>query len=103
MRLRLFITVITLVLMPVTFAGCYGWTSTIYGIWGSSASDVFAVVEDGAILHYNGSRWSDMNSDTDICLRSVWGRSASDVFAVGDGGTIMHYDGINWSEMRRAL
>jgi hypothetical protein len=25
---------------------------TLYGVWGSSSSDVFAVGDDGTILHY---------------------------------------------------
>ena len=65
MRLRLLITIITLALLPVMFAGCYGWTTTIYGIWGRSASDIFAV-GFRTMLHYDGNTvdegcyWIDM-------------------------------------------
>ena len=34
------------------------------GVWGSSATDVFAVGDSGTILHYNGSAWSAMSSGT---------------------------------------
>jgi hypothetical protein len=41
-----------------------GTTYQLNGIWGSSSTDVFAVGEDGIIMHYNGSTWSSMSSGT---------------------------------------
>ena len=74
-----------------------GTTNTLKDVWGSSASDVFAVGVGGIILHYDGNpegTWSPMdNSTTTNTLNGVWGSSASDVFAVGVGGIILHYDG----------
>ena len=58
--------------------------SLLFGIWGSSATDVFAVGRRGTILHYNGSNWSPMTSGTTTDLVDVWGSSSNDVFAVGD-------------------
>jgi hypothetical protein len=68
-------------------------------VWGSYEADVFAVGEQGYILHYNGSGWSRMSSDTKERLEGVWGTSPYDVFAVGFEGTILHYDGNAWSTM----
>ena len=66
------------------------------GVWGSSATDVWAV--GGTILiHYDGNTWSAQASGTAAQLFGVWGSSATDVFAVGGGGTILHYDGNTWS------
>ncbi|MBI5480726.1 MAG: hypothetical protein HY906_17845, partial [Deltaproteobacteria bacterium] len=76
-----------------------GTTQWLSGVWGSSATDVFAVGEWGTILHYNGSAWSPMASGTTRWLYGVWGSSATDVFAVGSGGTILHYNGSAWSPM----
>ena len=86
-----------------------GWTSQnpsfptnyLTGVWGSSASDVFAVGDNGTILHYNGNAWSPMSIPTSGSLCDVWGSSASDVFVVGGypGGIILHYDGSAWSAM----
>ena len=45
-----------------------GTTSNLTGVWGSSASDVFAVGTDGTIRHYNGNpegTWSAMDNSTD--------------------------------------
>jgi hypothetical protein len=33
-------------------------------VWGSSATDVFAVGDAGTIFHYDGSTWSPMASGT---------------------------------------
>jgi hypothetical protein len=55
---------------------------------------VFAVGDDGTIMHYNGSVWSSMPnpvSGTTIHLYGIWGSSSSDVFAVGEKGTILNY------------
>jgi len=77
-----------------------GTRAWLYGVWGSSASNVFAVGGKGTILHYDGHTWSKMNSGTTAALSDVWGTSASDIFALGDRGTILHYGGSTWSEMR---
>jgi hypothetical protein len=35
-----------------------GTTSTLYGVWGSGANDVWAVGAGGVVLHWNGSAGS---------------------------------------------
>jgi hypothetical protein len=64
------------------------------GVWGSSASDVFAVGAyklGKSIMHYDGSSWLLMTNGINAALSGVWGSSASDVFAVGWNGMILHY------------
>jgi hypothetical protein len=105
MKLRILILSVILFLIPIAaFSADWvpmtsGTTNTLNGIWGSSASIVFAVGDGGTILHYDGSSWSSMTSGTANNLNGVWGSSASDVFVVGDGGTILHYNGSSWSSM----
>jgi hypothetical protein len=74
-----------------------GATGAVLGLWGSAWNDVFAVGEDGLILHYDGTAWQSMDSGTELTIKGVWGLSGSDVFAVGDEGLILHYDGHSWS------
>ncbi len=78
-----------------------GTTSALNDVWGSSASNVFAVGRDGTILHYDGTAWSAMSGTaTSDTLRGVWGSSPSDVFAVGRNGRVLHYTGSgSWSAM----
>ena len=73
-------------------------------MWGTAGSDVFAVGLDGAIVHYNGTAWSAMPSNTSTYFYGVWGVGAKDVYAVGNpifkpDEAIMHYDGASWSKM----
>ncbi len=90
---------------PTVSQDGWGWQNPLpqgndlRGIYYGSSSDVFAVGEDGTILHYDGSTWSSMISGTSSDLLNVWGSSSSHVFAVGEDGTILHYDGSTWSEM----
>ncbi len=74
-----------------------GTTQHLTAIWGSSASDVFAVGTQGTIQHFDGLTWSSMASGTTADLWAIWGSSANDVFAIGNGGTILHFDGSMWS------
>ncbi|AKV00196.1 Type IV fimbrial biogenesis protein PilY1 [Labilithrix luteola] len=68
---------------------------TLLSIWGSSASDVWAVGGLGTIRHITPAdeRWQQVESKTIQPLRSVWGSGPNDIWVVGDGGTILHYDG----------
>ena len=78
-----------------------GTTVTLQSVWGCSPSDVFAVGQNGTILHYDGSGWSPMDSGTTKTLNGLWGTSSSDVYAVGatNGRVILHFDGSSWQEM----
>ncbi len=63
------------------------------------ADGVFAVGEDGMIMHRQGGIWTRMESPTDQPLAGIWGNSESNVLAVGTSGTIIHYDGKAWSDI----
>ena len=75
------------------------------GLWGSSATDIYAVGNyyygglppDGTVLHYNGSTWSECYRPAQKPLTGIWGTSSHDIWAVGTGGTIVHYNGSIWS------
>lgn len=80
-----------------------GTTNPLYGVWGSSGNNAFAVGENGIILHYDGNNWTTMPSGTTETLYAIWGTGPNDVFAVGKNGTILHHDGINWSAMNSGV
>jgi hypothetical protein len=86
---------------------------SLSGVWGASASDVWAVGSSlgvAIIAHYDGSAWSLAetglpfpDSGTEY-LEDVAGTGPSDVWAVGgsDGSgdfaaLVMHYDGTAWT------
>ena len=67
----------------------------LYGIWGASSSDIYAVGD--SVLHYDGARWSVSAEMGEAGLKSVWGDSKVDVFAVGAPNLIYHFDGEKWT------
>jgi hypothetical protein len=73
-------------------------TSGLYGIWGSSASNIFAVGAGGKIVRFNGSSWAPMTSSTSRLLVRLSGSSANDVWAVGDS-VVVRYDGTQWRDV----
>lgn len=75
----------------------------VSGIWGASATDVFAAGLGGLLMRYVAGTWTPEDSPTGENLWDVWGSSATDVFAVGEGGTIVHWDGTAWTAMDSGL
>jgi len=71
----------------------------IAGVWGSSASDVFAVANIGNILHSTGASWTAMETGTSYKFQDVWGNSGDNVYAVGASGALMKYDGSEWLDV----
>ena len=66
------------------------------GIWGNNASDIYAVGWDGAIVHFDGTRWqADLVDEMgkpllDNRLFTIWGRSSDGyVYVGGQGGLIL--------------
>lgn len=72
-------------------------TQILNGVWGSSATSIWAVGASGTILKSNGTTWTAQTSNTAQALNGVWGSSATSVWAVGDGGTIVKFNGTTWS------
>ena len=81
---------------PTRAAPINGPSGEIAGIWGPSASDVFAVTFSGDIARYDGTSWTVQKTDAGS-LQGIHGSSASDVWAVTAEGTIWHYNGTTWT------
>lgn len=66
-------------------------------IWGSGASDIWAVGVPsggtGPIGHWGGADWTAFASPDGVSLQAVRGLSATDVWAVGVAGAILHFHG----------
>lgn len=66
-------------------------------LWGSSASDVWAVGDDATVLHFDGTHWSGELtpfSRTATSFTNVWGSGPSDVWFVGLNRTYLPYDNV---------
>jgi len=89
------------------WSAVYLYTTTsasMYGIWGASDSEIYAVGDGGLVLKCSGtctsvSSWSIMTTGVTTDLRDIWGFSSSDIFAVGLNGVVLHYDGTTWSKV----
>lgn len=68
----------------------------LFGVAGTSPTDVVAVGKDGAIYRFDGAAWNLEPSGTTNWLRRVWAGAPDNYWAVGVDGTIVHYDGDSW-------
>ena len=86
-----------------------GTRQDLWGVWGQSSSDVWAVGGTGqtdgqaTLLHYDGTSWQAvtlpaLQRPNVWAFYKVWGASADDVYIVGQNGVLLHYDGAGWSE-----
>jgi hypothetical protein len=69
----------------------------LYSVWGSSATDVWAVGEAGSIVHWDGTAWTEIPSGVHGVLRGVWASGTSDAWAVGENATILRWNGTAWA------
>jgi len=74
--------------------------ASLIGVWGNSATDVYAVGGDtrdgkgGLVLHYDGTEWARIAMPTGTAtLWWVFGFEGGPVFMSGVGGTIVRYEG----------
>jgi adhesin/invasin len=78
-------------------------TASVHGIWGSSASQIFAAASSGVILKSDGQTWSSLSSDASSgTLWGMWGSSPSDIYATlafGSESPLLHYDGATWTSV----
>lgn len=82
-------------------------TGTVFGIWGATPDDLWAVGGDpqtpgsAFVWRSSGGTWQVASGVPDIPINSffkVWGRDASDIRIVGMDGVILHYDGTSFAE-----
>lgn len=82
---------------------CFCWENplpmgnSLKSVWGSSASDVWAVGDAGTIRHFNGRIWEPPTPPvTPEHLAAVWGTGPGSVWAIGAKGVILRYNGFAW-------
>lgn len=81
----------------------------LWGLWGASADELWAVGGDGisdapVLLRRDGAtgEWATIElpplSVSSHALFKIWGTAADDVWSVGDGGAAVHWDGVSWTD-----
>ena len=79
-------------------------TAFLYGVWGSSGGNVFAVGAGGTIIHYDGAKWSTMASTITKALSGVAGTGKGAAFAVSSSmkngqGVVLELAAGSWSPL----
>lgn len=72
-----------------------GTISDLNAIWGTSPNNIYAVGNNGVILHFDGITWTQMNSGTTGSLVSIIGFSENEIYALGFN--LYKFDGVNWT------
>jgi hypothetical protein len=69
-------------------------------VWGTSASNVWAVGSAGLVAHWDGTTWSRVDIGTTRDLTTIGGSSPASVWVAGVQGTILHRDATGtWSQV----
>lgn len=75
-------------------------SSALHGVWANSACDVWAVGDNGATIHWDGTAWTNRTGATSLTLTRLWAPDAQTLWAIGtDGGNsaaIFHWSGTGW-------
>ncbi|MFB6371915.1 MAG: hypothetical protein ABEN55_02085 [Bradymonadaceae bacterium] len=69
---------------------------TIRDLWVADKNDMYAVGNDGLVMHDDGSGWAPVSVPTDADLFAIWPDGQGGAWVVGRGGTIVRYDGSRW-------
>ena len=73
-------------------------SANIQSLWGSSASNVYAVASDGTIFNQKNAsgNWNQMTTPNGVgALYGVYGSSGTDAYVVGANGVVLHNTGTN--------
>jgi hypothetical protein len=75
-------------------------TVDLAAVWGTAWMNIYAVGEDGVILHFDGTGWSIVayNSPTKPNLHAIVGTSASQIWATGADMFMLEFDGSHWEQ-----
>jgi hypothetical protein len=72
----------------------------LLSIDGFSAQKIISVGLDGAAWLWDGSRWSALDSPTNVTLNAIKCTSSGDAYICGDGGTLYRLDAaLNWIDL----
>jgi len=76
-------------------------TRSLYSVWGSGAGDVW-VAGTRTLMHFDGTRWAVVPTNTNDGFGALQGSSAHDVWALKNG-ILQHYDGRRWTTVNTGL
>lgn len=75
---------------------------TLTAVWGRAPADVWAAGPGGAIVHWDGTTWTQTPSHTTESLHGIWGLADGSVWAVGNKETLIRWNGTEWGAVAGA-
>lgn len=75
-----------------------------FKVWGASADDVYVVGQNGAMLHFDGSRWGELGVGIGDDLIAIYGVGHDRIAVVGgrSSGVVATFDGGHWTTKQLA-
>lgn len=71
----------------------------LFDVFGNSADDVYACGFKGAMAHYDGTEWTEVEMNTSQNIVAIWGKGDGTLFACGGNGSIWKQSGSGWNSM----
>ncbi len=71
--------------------------NALRAVSGSAANDVWAVGDNGLILHFDGTAWRAVPSGVNERLTGVWAASPTQAWVSGTNNALLRWDGDKWS------
>jgi hypothetical protein len=71
----------------------------VKAVWGSGPTDIWALTQQPAVLHYDGRGWSQTPLAGMGTPLAIWGSGPRDVFVVGESGLAIRWDGSQWNRL----
>ena len=78
---------------------------TVYplrSVWGSNSNDVWAVGDQGTIIHWDGSEWQKVDAGIATRITAIWGTSQNEIYIVPISGvrsSLYKFDGSLWNKL----
>ena len=72
--------------------------NALFKVWGTSASNVHVVGQNGAVIRYDGTTWTEELVGASDDLIALWGTGPANIVVVGGRGSgiVSRFDGQNW-------
>jgi hypothetical protein len=71
----------------------------LFKVWGTSRDNVYAVGQNGAVLHFDGEQWREQLVGASADLISLWGTGPDNIVVVGGrgNGVVSTFNGQTWA------
>lgn len=73
--------------------------AAFFKVWGANADDIYMVGQNGIIMHWNGTAFTEIGIGISRDLIGIWGTGPDDITVVGGRGNAeyAHFDGTTWT------